>query len=661
MKKLFKRRFSKKILACLIMVSMITVCLSSVAMADDLPVGLQVTDPVLSHEYADSAKIDIGTGTGELDLDDFVPGTVLTVEFAASTETSGKSREDFRLTPLGSTDYNVYSNPFRTKTDAGIMPDSVNQDSTIMEFSYETIMEGIKDTFFDSDATDYVILKYLKLDATQFLIYTAGNPSTLISPSIEIDSVTFGKKSFTVYDPVIYYDVFHNPSSSVKINIGDEPGELNPDDFVPGSIFTVELQRNGNTRNWDQYRIIPYGSAPYNGYPGTGCKPLQTDSGFTELQFTYEAIMDTLRNPANYSRYGFAEDEEDSVVLASISAYATQFRIYMAGTSQLSNPVTVTGITLTKPGVQPPTGVDTLPEGNNGIAAQYPGDNNIANHANVLFHENFESYNIGAVNQNGNNNLAATGWTSMRDPDHLLITNTMHYGGAKSAELYSPQGGPTEQELQKNFAGHEQDTLFLRYYEYIDPSFNVTGSSHNGSAICAINSELYGGIYLPSAGIPSDGYNHFTCLLEHWRGNTGVPYNPGRTNFYSYNPDQSWEYGDHYYPSGARSGNSGLPYYTGLNFIPRADAHPDKGSWHCFEYMLKANSVADGVAQRNGRMACWIDGELVMDYTNMVFRYTEDLKINLMRICFLNATNPNNTMKYVDDIVVATSYIGPKS
>jgi len=358
---------------------------------------------------------------------------------------------------------------------------------------------------------------------------------------------------------------------------------------------------------------------------------------------------------------GLTSNASGKVVLAPTGAHATQFRVYIAESPQLSIPITVRDISLTKPGTEPPQGVDTLPEGNNGIASKYSGDYNITNNPNVLFYENFESYNVGRVNENGNNNLVATGWNTMRDPNNTYITNTISYTGSKSVKLFSPQGGPTIQEISKNFKGNEQEILFLRYYEYIDPSFNVTGSSHNGSAICAINPEFHGGIFLSRAGIPSDGYNHFTCLLEHWRGNTRDPYNPGKTNFYSYNPDQSWKYGDHFYPSGARSGEHALPDYTTPNFTPREDVHPDKGSWHCFEYMLQANTLVNGVPQRDGRMALWIDGVLIMDYPDMMFRYTEDLKINLVRICFLNNSNPNDTMKYVDDIVVAKSYIGPRN
>src|SRR5438067_365623 len=38
----------------------------------------------------------------------------------------------------------------------------------------------------------------------------------------------------------------------------------------------------------------------------------------------------------------------------------------------------------------------TLPQGNNGIAALYPGDVNIQNHPDVLFNDNFESYTSAA-------------------------------------------------------------------------------------------------------------------------------------------------------------------------------------------------------------------------------------------------------------------------
>ena len=42
----------------------------------------------------------------------------------------------------------------------------------------------------------------------------------------------------------------------------------------------------------------------------------------------------------------------------------------------------------------PYTYVDALPQGNNGIAANYPGDDGIANNPNVIFADNFDSYNV---------------------------------------------------------------------------------------------------------------------------------------------------------------------------------------------------------------------------------------------------------------------------
>jgi hypothetical protein len=100
MKNLIKCRFHQKILTYLITLILTIVYLTLDVAADNLSTNLQVIDPVLQYENIDAVKINIGVGEGQLNLDYFVPGTVLTVQFTASTTTSGKSRTDFRFTPL---------------------------------------------------------------------------------------------------------------------------------------------------------------------------------------------------------------------------------------------------------------------------------------------------------------------------------------------------------------------------------------------------------------------------------------------------------------------------------------------------------------------------------------------------------------------------------
>jgi hypothetical protein len=72
--------------------------------------------------------------------------------------------------------------------------------------------------------------------------------------------------------------------------------------------------------------------------------------------------------------------------------------------------------------------------------------------------------------------------------------------------------------------------------------------------------------------------------------------------------------------------------------------------------MVKANTPG----KRDGRVAVWVDGKLVADFQNLRFRDIESLKIDRFALSFHIKTNPKEvTKKWYDNVVAATSYIGP--
>ena len=79
------------------------------------------------------------------------------------------------------------------------------------------------------------------------------------------------------------------------------------------------------------------------------------------------------------------------------------------------------------------------------------------------------------------------------------------------------------------------------------------------------------------------------------------------------------------------------------------------GEWHCYEFMVKANTPG----LRDGRLAAWLDGNLIADFPNLRLRDLNTLKMNKFGISMHCYNNPVETHKWVDNVVVATSYIGP--
>jgi len=94
----------------------------------------------------------------------------------------------------------------------------------------------------------------------------------------------------------------------------------------------------------------------------------------------------------------------------------------------------------------------------------------------------------------------------------------------------------------------------------------------------------------------------------------------------------------------------------GPEFVSRPDFIPELDRWCCYEFMVKANTPG----RRDGRIACWVDGKLIADFPNMRLRDVESLKIDWFAVgVYLRPNTTRTNKKWFDDVVAATSYIGP--
>ena len=297
-------------------------------------------------------------------------------------------------------------------------------------------------------------------------------------------------------------------------------------------------------------------------------------------------------------------------------------------------------------------GADTpppsLPEGNTGLAAKYPGDVGLEKDPAVVFHADFEDCRTTAD--------VFRKWGVMYNGEHIGITEEPANvnSGRRALEITIPQ-----QEISLSVdVGRDlavtRDVLFLRFYTKFQQGYDVPRtSSHNGGTIS-------GGYYPGGAATPgkrADGRNKFFANFETEISSPGSPAPPGLLNVYIYHPEQRSDYGDHFYPSGTVIPNSSLPGNFGPYFVPRSDIVPELGRWYCFEYMLRANTPG----QRDGRVACWVDGRLIADFPNLRLRDVETLKIDRFGVGLYIAKNRlRENKKWYDDVVAATSYIGPR-
>jgi hypothetical protein len=284
-------------------------------------------------------------------------------------------------------------------------------------------------------------------------------------------------------------------------------------------------------------------------------------------------------------------------------------------------------------------GAVSLPSGGAGIAARYPDDAGIASDPAVLFADDFESYTSGS-------GLTAR-WTEAYHAANIRIaTESANVFRGKSLEFRVPQTTNEVSNTVAKVVSPARDVLFLRFYARFDTGFNVVGSSHNGSTISA---------KYCCPGVRADGFNKFLVSYEAWRDSAASP-NPGRLNAYIYHPDQRDIWGDHFFPTGIVLPNTSLPFDFGPEFVSRPDVTPVLGQWYAYEFMVQANMPG----RRDGRIAFWLDGQLIADFQNLRLRETTALAIDRFTLDLHVHTNSlAPARKWYDNVVAATSYIGP--
>lgn len=148
---------------------------------------------------------------------------------------------------------------------------------------------------------------------------------------------------------------------------------------------------------------------------------------------------------------------------------------------------------------------EKLPEGNNGIAAKYPGDKGIAEAPGVLFTDDFEkSVSVSDLDQK---------WDVLINSANLSIDKGAErkHSGERSLLMTIPkQTTPLATGVAK-LLPETQDTLFLRWYMKFDSHWSIPGGSvHNGGSI----SSRYFDQGRATPGIRADGRNKFLVNFE---------------------------------------------------------------------------------------------------------------------------------------------------
>jgi hypothetical protein len=257
-----------------------------------------------------------------------------------------------------------------------------------------------------------------------------------------------------------------------------------------------------------------------------------------------------------------------------------------------------------------------------GIASRYPNDVGIENDPDVLLYDSFESYTSPSqLTQN---------WDNVGGTAHMRIATEVgnFFAGHKGLEMQTPIGGGGPQILKH--LSPKQPVLFVRAYEKWASNWDVIGAAHNGIRM----SGEYAG---PCSPAPRDGTGFFLFLLQNGMLNRVGERQPGYSEIYAYWPYQHGDCGDHWLPA--------------VHFTPI------RGVWYCNELMVKLNTVGSN----NGEVAFWINGQLVGRWSNLFIRGRDSLLIDTALLNIFDQKTSTVNKKYYDEVVIATSYIGPIS
>ncbi|PTN11627.1 polysaccharide lyase [Nitrosomonas aestuarii] len=276
-----------------------------------------------------------------------------------------------------------------------------------------------------------------------------------------------------------------------------------------------------------------------------------------------------------------------------------------------------------------------------GIAWDYPADQNLAEHPDVIIAEQFNAQR-GLFNSSAN-----TDWQSHLD-DTSGYNNYRIVDTAYDSDRFKPLDGSALQiEFNqktnygftghyrfKNLIGHEPEQMYFRYYLRFGDNWRPTDGGKLPGFAGTYNTAGWGGRAV-------DGYNGWSArglfFLEASSNSTFEGAIP--LGNYVYHPDSNTNYGEN------------VSWNSAINLL-------QKNRWYAIEQYLKLNDPD----KSNGQLTVWIDGKKVLDKTDFRFRKTDQLKIENLWLNFYHGgiDKPRSTFYlYIDNLVIATRYIGP--
>lgn len=281
-----------------------------------------------------------------------------------------------------------------------------------------------------------------------------------------------------------------------------------------------------------------------------------------------------------------------------------------------------------------PQSVDIVDD--NGIARLYPMDKNIGQDKRVFYADNFEEKplfdriktKIG-MQEPVWQNVANLNLVSHRQAQHF-ITSPGRSGVANFL---------TTKNLALNFdyyfkqqIGYEPEEAYFRYYMKVSDKARVSGGGKLPGFSGTYNSAGWGGRR-------NDGKNGWSARGAFFRSSSIEQANVLPIGSYLYEVSQHHKYGQT------------IPWGHRLSAL-------NSNQWYSIEQRIKLNDPG----KNNGILEAWIDGVRVYRKDKLNVRSIDDLKIEKVWFNFYFGGTDKPTQDfdlYIDNIVIARSYIGP--
>ena len=271
-----------------------------------------------------------------------------------------------------------------------------------------------------------------------------------------------------------------------------------------------------------------------------------------------------------------------------------------------------------------------------GLSQDYFYDEEITTDNNVYFADNFDD------NSWKRKLLVKTGMAQPSWPNKLTYSpqDTANFIDSKSSRsVLAPFS--TKRKLATNLdfnfkkrLGFEPEEAYFRYYFKLEEGANVSGGGKLPGFGGTYNKAGWGG-----------------------RGNNGFEGWSARGGFYGTITDEQSHWKDRlpigqylYEVSKSKYGQT-IPYGHPLSTLK-------PGKWYSIEQHLKLNTPGE----KDGILEAWIDGVKVFSRSDLQLRNTPKLKIEKIwfNFYFGGTEKPKHDFNvYVDNIVIASKYIGP--